>query len=293
MKVAIYGKDFHEHYYQPVLRTLELLRQAGFELVIHEELGSFLTDKVGFGDHFSTFNEEDHSKLPGSRCMISIGGDGTLLNTVYYAVPHDIPVMGLNTGRLGFISSISIEEVEETVEHLKNDSLIEEHRSLLRLHLDSGEFSNHRLALNEIAVHKQDTSSMITIHTFIDDVFVNSYWADGLIICTPTGSTAYSLACGGPIVMPGSENFVITPIAPHNLTVRPLVVDNESTIRLKVEGRSDHCMISKDSESTSLHIGCELMMRKADKQMKLLRPPTKDFLHTIRNKLSWGVDKRN
>jgi NAD+ kinase len=228
-----------------------------------------------------------------AEIVISIGGDGTLLQASVFALECDLPVVGLNTGRLGFLSAISIEEIEEALDELVKKEFEIDERVLLELAEPQGLFDGTQLALNEFTLHKKDSSSMITIHAYLGDEFLNSYWADGLIIATPTGSTAYSLSCGGPIIAPGSENFVITPIAPHNLNVRPIVVPDDREIVLHIEGREDLYLASLDSRNVSISDGVKIRLKKAQKKLKLATLPETTYLKTIRKKLSWGLDIRN
>ena len=293
MKIAIYGKQFDVAYYAAVHWAISRLKEEGFELVIHNHFLQYLREHTGLKGDYETFDRFHREPINNAKCLLSIGGDGTLLETVKYVRHNQVPVMGINTGRLGFISSISVEETESVIRALREDRLLHEERSLLEMQIESDVFGDDNVALNEVTVHKQDTSSMITIHIYINGHYLNAYWADGLIVCTPTGSTAYSLACGGPIVIPGSENFVITPIAPHNLTARPVVVSNNVDIVMRVEGRASNYLISLDSRSASIPSGTELTLRKSASSIHLLHPADTHFFDTIRNKLAWGLDQRN
>ena len=201
--------------------------------------------------------------------------------------------MGINTGRLGFISSISTDQIDAAINDLLRENYKIDNRTLLELNTSNELFGNQNFALNEVAVTKKDTSSMIKVDAYVDDEFLNSYWADGLIVSTPTGSTGYSLSCGGPIIMPQSGNIIITPIAQHNLNVRPIVIDDESVIKLKVVDRDDLALISLDSRSRAFDSSTEITIKKASFNIKLINPPFNSFLSTVRNKLMWGIDKRN
>jgi NAD+ kinase len=216
-----------------------------------------------------------------------------MLQASVFALELNIPIVGLNTGRLGFLSAISLDEIEEAIDVLVKNEFEFEERVLLELTSPDNMFEGSRLALNELTLHKKDSSSMITIHAYLGGEFLNSYWADGLIVATPTGSTAYSLSCGGPIIAPGSENFVITPIAPHNLNVRPIVVPDDREIVLHVEGRDDLYLASLDSRNVSIESGVKLRLKRADVRLKLAMLPNSSYLKTIRKKLSWGLDIRN
>jgi len=215
------------------------------------------------------------------------------LDTVTLIRDSKIPILGINTGRLGFLSNISIQEIDQAMDALHSKKYTVDERALLKVKTEDNLFGETNFALNELTIHKKDSSSMITIHAYINDQYLNSYWADGLIIATPTGSTAYSLSCAGPIVVPGSENFVITPIAPHNLNVRPIVVSDNSEIKLKIEGRGMQFLASLDSRSETIDSKYELTIVKEKFKIGLIQLENQDFLRTIRNKLMWGIDKRN
>ena len=224
--------------------------------------------------------------------VFSIGGDGTILETITYVKDSGVPIVGVNTGRLGFLSSISIREVNEALRAIKANEHKIEQRTLLKLETENKLFGEENFALNEVTIHKKDSSSMIIVHAYLDGEFLNSYWADGLIISTSTGSTAYSLSCGGPIMLPGTGNFVINPVAPHNLNVRPFVIPNESKITLKVEGRSDSYLVSLDSRSATIDANVELHISKNSFGINLVRLPNHNYLDTLRQKLNWGHDTR-
>ena len=225
--------------------------------------------------------------------VLSLGGDGTFLETLSFVRNSGIPVLGINTGRLGFLANVAKSEINVAIEALVNKKFTIEKRSMLSISAPSGIFGEVNYGLNEITVLKKDTSAMITIHAYINGEYLNSYFADGLIIATPTGSTAYSLSCGGPLVMPGSENFVITPIAPHNLNVRPLVISDNNIITLKVDARSPNYLVTLDSRSEILESSAELTIQKTDFSANLIKLENQNFFTTIRNKLLWGLDKRN
>ncbi|HSG68274.1 MAG TPA: NAD kinase, partial [Bacteroidales bacterium] len=235
-----------------------------------------------------------HAELKGNADMVfSIGGDGTLLDTVSLVRNSGIPVLGINLGRLGFLSSISRDAIIPAVEKVMSGEYSLDQRTLLKLDTRDGLFGDFRYALNDLTVNRKDSAALIVVHVFVDDLFLNSYWGDGLIIATPTGSTAYSMSSGGPIVSPGSENFVITAIAPHTLTIRPLVVSDKSVIRIKVEGRDKKFLASIDSKVDTITPDDELIIRKADFMFNLVKIENKDFFTTIRDKLKWGLDARN
>lgn len=238
-------------------------------------------------------------KLSVMDFVISVGGDGTLLDTVSYVGAYEVPMVGINTGRMGFLATIAKEEIEKAIEVLFANHFTIEDRSLISLDSDLNLDPDMRLfegtafGLNEFTVHKRDTSSMITVHTYIDEEYLNSYWADGLIVSTPTGSTGYSLSCGGPLISPSAKNFVITPVSPHNLNVRPMIVPDDSVISFKIEGRSEKFLISLDSRSTSVDANVHLTVRKEKFVAKLVKFHDYSFFDTLRQKLNWGYDMRN
>ena len=215
------------------------------------------------------------------------------MKAVTYIRDSEIPILGINTGRLGFISSVSTDQIDAAINDLlKNNYTINE-RTLLELNTTNNLFMNKNFALNEVAVSKKDTSSMIRIDAFVDEEYLNTYWADGLVVSTATGSTGYSLSCGGPIIMPGTNNIIITPNAPHNLNVRPIVISDNSIIRLKIEDRDQLALVSLDARSRAFDNKIELIIKKAKFKIKLVQPQNNSFTTTIRNKLMWGLDKRN
>jgi NAD+ kinase len=225
--------------------------------------------------------------------MISLGGDGTLLDTVTLVQDKKIPLLGINFGRLGFLASIGREELDSAVASLVNHTFVKDERTLIHLDSNTPLFGSTPYGLNEFAIHKLDTSSMIKIHTYLNGEFLNTYWADGLIVATPTGSTGYSLSCNGPVVFPESGSFVITPVAPHNLNVRPLVVPDNNIISFEIEGRTDSFLCTLDSRKAIVHKDVQIAVKKEDFSINLLRLNETNFLQTLRNKLSWGLDRRN
>jgi len=245
-----------------------------------------------FPEHVVLFNDEE-----GIRGKVdfffSIGGDGAILEALTFVRDSGIPIMGINIGRLGFLSSISKDEILPAIDKVLDRDYQMESRVLIRLTQPKDLFGDLSYALNELTITRKDTTSLIVLHVYIDDMFLNSYWADGLIIATPTGSTAYSLSCGGPILTPGSENFVLTPIAPHNLTVRPVVIPDKSRIRIIVEGREDQFLLGLDSRKAIIYSNFELLVEKEDFKINLLQMKGRNFFMTIREKLKWGLDTRN
>ena len=291
-KVAIYGRSFDDSLSPHIQRLFNTLLEHGAEALIYEPFYDYLNPRLTLPENVTTFTS--YSELAETaKYLFSIGGDGTLLDSTTLVRDSGIPIIGINTGRLGYLSSISLDEMEMAIEAILHGHYEIDQRDLLKLETDPQLFGNSNFALNELTIHKKDTSAMITIHTFVDGEFLNSYWADGLIISTATGSTAYSLSCGGPIILPGSNNFVVTPIAPHNLNVRPMVLPSDSKITLKLEGRSQFFLVSLDSRSESTDAVSELHILKNNFRINLLRLKSHSYLRTLRTKLNWGLDQRN
>ena len=268
------------------------LEDENISLLVYEEYLSFLEKKVIFEKPPKIFDSYQTLK-DSADFLFSIGGDGTLLGSVTLIRDSNIPILGINTGRLGFISSISTDQIESAINDVINNNFQIKKRTLLSLETENNLFGNVNFALNEVAIVKKDTSSMIRIDAFLNDEFLNSYWADGLVIATPTGSTGYSLSCGGPIIIPGTENIIITPIAPHNLNVRPIVLSDEDVIKLKVADKDQLALISLDSRFRAFDSTISLIIKKADFKITLIEPQSHSFISTIRSKLMWGIDKRN
>jgi NAD+ kinase len=225
--------------------------------------------------------------------MLSLGGDGTLLEAVTIIGEKGIPVIGINLGRLGFLASVSKNDIYYAIDELLKGAYAIDRRSLIYLECDQPLFGSLNFALNDFVIHKNDSSSMITVHAFINGEFLNSYWGDGLIVSTPTGSTGYSLSCGGPILFPQSSSFVVTPISPHNLNVRPIIISDQSVLSFEVEGRSSSYLVSMDSRSRSTGYGVQMAIRKAPFPVNLVKLGQTNYLKTLRSKLNWGADVRN
>ena len=292
MTIAIFGSPYPEHFSKYIQHLIKKLETEHINLIIEEEFSIFLENNIRFNKSISTFNSYETLKNKADF-LLSIGGDGTLLKAVTYVRESEIPIMGINTGRLGFISSISADQIDDAItDILKGNYKINE-RTLLQLSSDKNLFKEKNFALNEVAVSKKDTSSMIRIDAYVDDEFLNTYWADGLVVSTPTGSTGYSLSCGGPIILPGTNNIIITPNAPHNLNVRPIVIDDNSVIKLKVEDRDQLALVSLDSRSRAFDSETELIIKKANFKVRLVQPQNNSLIKTIRHKLMWGLDKRS
>ena len=292
MKLALFGKSIRKENYPYLLQLIDKLEEYECELMAYRPYLEDLRRNDDFNYDLIPFSS--HDDLKGNADMVlSIGGDGTLLDTVSLVRDSGIPVLGINLGKLGFLSSISRDDIIPAVEKVIKGDYTLDQRTLLHLTAKEGLFGNFTYALNDLTVTRRDSTALVVIHVHVDGVFLNSYWADGLIVATPTGSTAYSLSSGGPIVSPGSENFVITPLAPHNLTVRPIVISDKSEIRIHVEGRDKKYLVSLDSKTDVIKPGDELHIRSADFKFNLVKIEHKDFYTTIRDKLKWGLDVRN
>jgi len=292
MKLAIYGRSFSEEVRPFIQDLFHRLDRPDIELWICRSYLKYLKEAILLPADLKTFS---YGEIQENQvdCLISIGGDGTFLESALQVRDTGVPILGINTGRLGFLASIAKEEIDAALDLVLAGDYTLEQRTVLQIEQPPELFKKQPFALNELTVHKKDSSSMITIRTFLDGQFLNAYWADGLIVATPTGSTAYSLSCGGPIIMPNVSGLIITPIAPHNLNVRPMVVPDSSTITLQVEGRGAQFLASLDSRSETINSSFELVVRKADFGINLITLPNESFLNTMRMKLMWGLDRRN
>ncbi len=293
MKVAIYGQSIQQNTRDYVLELLHELRAVSAEICIEERFFNLLrsTDRLQNCGIFTAEGGLDKS----FQLLVSFGGDGTILRATTYIKDLGIPIVGVNTGRLGFLSTFKKEEVRALVQEFVKGAYVLRDRSLVEVEAEDGipEFGDTLFALNEVTVSRKDTTSMITVETYLNDEYLTSYWADGLIVATPTGSTGYSLSCGGPVIMPTVQSLVITPIAPHNLNARPLIISDDTIIRMKVSGREENHLVSLDSRIATLENGREILVRKAPFCIKMVEYSSESFLKTIRNKLLWGEDKRN
>ena len=293
MRVALYGRTINAVSLPHVQRVVDKLQESNAQILIHRDFYSLLKEQVKFRSVSIELFEQNASLANKADFLFSIGGDGTLLDTLAFVRNSGIPIMGINTGRLGFLSTVSIPEIEMSIDALANNRHELDERSLVKFETSSGLFGDLNFALNEITIHKKDSSSMISIHAYLNGVFINTYWADGLIVSTPTGSTAYSLSCGGPIMVPQSENFIVTPIAPHNLNVRPIIVSSKDSLTLKVEGRQGSFLVSLDSRSETIDSLVEMTITQEKFKVNLIRLQGQDFFNTLHKKLNWGIDKRN
>ncbi len=292
MKIAIYGRDFNDTVLPYVQEVFNHLASHHIQPVLYSKFKTSLQGKIKLPENTVVFH--NHSELKArADVLLSLGGDGTLLDTLSLIRNSGIPVIGINFGRLGFLASINKNEIGEALHALINKEYTLDTRSLLTLESENGLFGEENFALNDITIHRRDNSAMMIIHASMNDEFINSYWADGLIIATPTGSTAYSLSCGGPIIYPDSENFVITPIAPHNLNVRPVVVPDDNKLSFEVEARESKFLVSCDSRTVTVERSVKITIKKADFCVNLIRLNNETYLNTLRNKLLWGIDTRN
>lgn len=293
MKVAVFGQTYHKGTMAFVIQLLDELYKVSAHVFIEKKFQDFLSKECNIEEYPNYSIDEGLDAT--FDIFISFGGDGTILRAATYVRNLNIPIMGINTGRLGFLSTSAKEDVRKVIqEFLKGNYTIVE-RSLVCVIADSliPEFGNLNFGLNEVTVSRKDTTSMITVDTYLNDEHLTSYWVDGLIISTPTGSTGYSLSCGGPVIVPTTKSLVLTPIAPHNLNARPLVISDDTVIRLSVSGREKSHLISLDSRIASLENGQEIVVKKADFTIRMIEFATESFLKTLRDKLSWGDDKRN
>jgi len=292
MKIAIYGREFNNTVLPYVQEVFNVLEHFKVQTIIFDKYYHFINDKVSLPADCVTFS--NNVELVGQAdVLLSLGGDGTLLDTLALVRDSGIPVIGINFGRLGFLASVKKEEIKDSIQALLNNQFTLDKRSLLSLESENNLFDNENFALNDITIHRRDNSAMMIIHAYMDNEFINSYWADGLIIATPTGSTAYSLSCGGPIIFPSSQSFVITPVAPHNLNVRPLIVPDNVSLTFEVEARSSKFLVSCDSRTETVDRTVKITLRKATFGINLIRLNKESYLTTLRNKLLWGIDTRN
>jgi NAD+ kinase len=292
MRIAIYSRGIENNQHQDIRILLDELSSLGVEPVFYQDFFNQFYSSIDIKAKYSTFNSPDD--LDDSiACIMSLGGDGTLLDTVTLVRDRGTPVVGINYGRLGFLANIGKEDLHAAIVALVDHTFVLDERTLIHLDANIPLFDKDPYALNEFTLHKKDSSPMIKIHAYLNGEFLNTYWADGLIVATPTGSTGYSLSCNGPIVFPESGSFVITPVSPHNLNIRPIVVPDDNIISFEVEGRTDGFLVTLDSRREIVTKEVQLAVRKEKFHINLIRLNENNFLQTLRNKLSWGLDKRN
>ena len=288
-KFALFGNTYQAKKSAHVLRLLSILEKHQAEIYIHKEFYQFLTREQKMDIHAAGVFEGNEFDVD---MVLSMGGDGTFLKAASYVGNKNIPILGINTGRLGFLADVSPEEMEETFKDIYKGNYKLEDRSILQAFSEGQPLKGYPCGLNEIAILKRDSSSMITIHTSINGAYLTTYQADGLVIATPTGSTAYSLSIGGPVIVPHSKTIAITPVAPHSLNVRPIVINDDWEITLDVESRSHNFLVAIDGRSETCREGTRLTIRKADYKIKVVKRPNHVFFHTLRNKMMWGADGR-
>lgn len=291
--MAVFGTSVSKNFIPVLKEFFNFFRKNRVEVQFFKPFHAFLTQELGIKPYCTSTYTSYKNFDNDNNFIFSVGGDGTFLHSVVTIRNFEIPIVGLNSGRMGFLADISKDQIHNALNDIFNNhfSIIE--RSMLEVEFGGTENIEFNLTLNEVAVLKTDSSSMMNITAWCDGQLLNNYWADGLIVATPTGSTAYSLSVGGPILTPDSENFVITPLAPHNLTIRPIVVPDKNNIKLKVEGRGSHYLISLDYRSESVPFSTTVTIKKANVTLKTLQLPEQTFFNTLRNKLMWGFDKRN
>lgn len=292
MLIALYNRTFDKLDIPVMLHVLKILEQHKLSLVFYRDFYERLRPYYMCEAEPMFFTGK--KDLPRHTDMlISLGGDGTMLDAICFIGNSGIPLIGVNLGRLGFLAAIPEEELDAAIQSLVRGSFTIDHRTLLHLDSSIPLFNGSPFALNEFTIHRQDTSSMIKIHTYLNGEFLNTYWADGLIVATPTGSTGYSLSCNGPVVFPQTSSFVITPVAPHNLNTRPIVVPDDNVISFEIEGRTDQFLCTLDARTEIIKNNVQLAVKKENFKISLLRPDEHNFLKTIRQKLYWGIDRRN
>ena len=289
MKFALFGNTYQAKKSAHVIRLLSILKQYNAVVYINREFYHFLVDEQNMDIQAAGVFDGNDFEADMVLCM---GGDGTFLKAASYVGNKNIPILGINTGRLGFLADVSPEEMEDTFKDIYNHNYKVEDRSVLQVYSGGQPLKGYPCGLNEIAILKRDSSSMITIHTSINGAYLTTYQADGLVIATPTGSTAYSLSIGGPIIVPHSNTIAITPVAPHSLNVRPIVINDDWEITLDVESRSHNFLIAIDGRSETCREGTRLTIRKADYNIKVVKRPNHVFFHTLRDKMMWGADGR-
>ena len=292
MKIALYGKAFGCDYDEMMRDVLRLLKESSVEVIIYEPFLKDIKHCIDNTYEYELFNKSGEIRN-GVDMLFSFGGDGTILDSVPLIGDSGVPVLGINTGTLGFLASVSPQETTDAVRNIIDGNYEIEQRSLIQIKDSENVFKGINYALNEVSVCRKDNGSLIVVNVYIDDMLLNTYWADGIILATPTGSTAYSMSVGGPIMTPNADSFLITPIAAHNLSVRPVVIPNKSDVKIKVEGRCDSFALGLDSRIMLVDKSFEIEIKKTDFCFNMIKMPNKNFFETIRKKLLWGNDLRN
>lgn len=292
MRIALFGKVFSDDRFNYLQLLVNKLQFENIIILVAQDFYNFIETKVSFNQEVILFSSKSDLAEKKADFFLSVGGDGTMLEAITYIGDLEIPVMGINLGSMGFLSSIHKDEIDQAIDALVHGNYKLEKRSLLHLDTKQNLFSEFNYALNELTISKKDTGSMILVYVYVNNVLLNAYWGDGLIIATPTGSTAYSLSCNGPILAPQSENFVITPIATHNLTVRPVVIPDNCELKVRVEGRISQFRIGLDSRYETIDASTEMIVTKEKFNVHLVQRLNDNFFITIRQKLMWGRDIR-
>lgn len=292
MQIAIYNKVFEPDHIIVYEQFFNEIKNRNVSLAIFRPLYPHIASLIDGHFTITTFDQQE-GLHEGIDFFISFGGDGTILDAILYVKDKNIPILGINLGRLGFLADVRKDDIEFAAQCLFNRNYTIEPRDLLRLDSNANLFPEFPYALNDFTILKKDTSSMIKVSTYLNGQYLNTYWCDGIICATPTGSTGYSLSCGGPVVFPQTDAFVVTPISPHNLNVRPIVIPNDFVLSFEVEGRADNFLCTLDSRQESIDKTIQLAVRKADFGVRLLRVGAHNFLDTIKDKMFWGVDTRN
>jgi NAD+ kinase len=293
MRVVVYAYVLKDHDVPHIQRLFDALHEEGISVYVYGPYLDLMRDKIVFQKPVGEFDGYIDFTLKKFDFLIALGGDGTILSAITHVRESGVPILGINLGRLGFLASIEKKRIRDAVQLLAKGRYSIEERGLLYLESSMPLFGDTRFALNDFTILKRDTSSMITIHTYINGSYLNTYWADGIIVATPTGSTGYSLSCGGPIIFPNSNNFVITPVATHNLNVRPVVISDDSIISFDVEGRAENFLCTLDSRFETITSAHQLAVRKNDFSINLVQLHDYGFMDTMRDKLAWGQDSRN
>ena len=290
--IAIFGKTVHPQNIVFIEEIFAYLQRKGMKYVIEQEYARLLREENNVpveGDTYANYDEIRNQ----TEVIFSLGGDGTILDAITFIKETETPILGINFGRLGFLANIGKEQIHQAIDVVAKGKYLIDKRSLIELHCNKPIFRSFPYALNEMTVQRKDQSSMITVHTYLNGELLNDYWADGLIVSTPTGSTGYSLSCGGPIIYPTSGNFVLTPIAPHNLNVRPIIVNDDVVLSFEVTGRGNSFLCTLDSRFESIDSSFELAIKKASFGANLVRLTDMNFISSLKNKLNWGIDQRN
>lgn len=291
MIIAVHGRTFTDQAKPFIQEMFDKLAEQKIALIISNSYRKVLDEQQL--QHHSEQTYDERIGVFGADFIFSLGGDGTLLEAVTHVGERQTPIVGINTGRLGFLATVSPSRIQYLMHVLFNEKFKIEDRSLVHIASDQDLFGRLNFGLNDMVISKTDTSSMITLQTYLNDEFLNAYWADGLIVSTPTGSTGYSLSAGGPVLLPTNESFIIAPLNPHNLNVRPMILPDSSVLRFDIQSRSGSYLLSLDSRSRVMEATAQITLRKENFVARLVKTPDDSFLNTLRNKLSWGFDVRN